>query len=419
MPLTERVLPNGIRLITEPIATTKAVAIGFWFRMGSRDEREGEAGLTHFAEHLLFKGTARRTSAEISRFFDRAGGYANAFTERELTCLHCLVPATFAFEALSVLADMAWASAPSDSDSELERSVIESEILSALDDPEDTGSDVAMSLMYPGHPIARPIAGTLRDIRGIGSKDVKDFLSRRLGSIAPLVTVAGSFDESALESAIRELSSGLSFHEPIPEAPTPAWRPGRHLPISRFGQSQLFLSYPIATDRTVEDWFAWSMVNAITGGTVGSRLFQALRERSGLCYSVYSACSFGRDAALWGAYAATPKETTAKTASLLVAEMETIAREGLTDQEIADAKTHVIGELILSAEDTENRMKRLARQFLFGKKVYTVDECVNVLEGIEPQAIHARVREAFLPSSASLVVYSDKKRAKECERSWR
>jgi predicted Zn-dependent peptidase len=419
MPLTERVLPNGIRLITEPIATTKAVAIGFWFRMGSRDERSGEAGITHFAEHLLFKGTASRSASDISRFFDRAGGYANAFTEREITCLHCLVPAHYAVEALSVLADMAWSSTPTDGDIELERSVIESEILGALDDPEDTGSDVAMSLMYPGHPLARPIAGTLEDVSGIAGKDVRTFLSDRLGSVAPIITVAGDFDADRLESVLRERTTRSAFNEPVADGAPPLWSPGRHAPISRFGQSQIFLAYPVANASTPEDWYAWSMINALTGGSVSSRLFQSLRENSGLCYSVYSACTIGRDAAFWGAYAATPKETTTKAVRLLISEIEAVAREGFSDREIEDSRTHVIGEILLSAEDTENRMKRIARQFLFGKKVYTVDECVSTIGTIDANTVRALIRDAFVPSAASLVVYSDKKRAKECVKIWR
>lgn len=419
MPLTERVLPNGIRLITEPIATTKAVAIGFWFRMGSRDERSGEAGITHFAEHLLFKGTATRSARDISRFFDRAGGYANAFTEREVTCLHCLVPAAYAIEALTVLADMAWFSTPSDGDIELERTVIESEILGALDDPEDTGSDVAMSLMYPGHPLARSIAGTLEDVRGIACKDVRTFLSGRLGSVEPLITVAGDVDADRLDSAFRQIARRQACIRPVSDGAPPLWKPGRHAPLSRFGQSQVYLAYPVATAGTTEDWYAWSMINALTGGSVSSRLFQSLRETSGLCYSVYSACTFGRDAAFWGAYAATTKESTARAVSLLVSEMESVSREGFTDREIEDARTHVIGELLLSSEDTENRMKRIARQVLFGDKVYTVEECVSLVGTIDVDAIRARIRDAFVPSAASLVVYSDKKRAKECEKRWR
>ncbi len=419
MPLTERLLPNGIRLITEPIATTKAVAIGFWFRTGSRDERSGEAGITHFAEHLLFKGTASRSARDISRFFDRAGGYANAFTEREVTCLHCLVPAAYAIEALSVLSDMAWSSAPTDDDIELERTVIESEILGALDDPEDTGSDVAMSLMYPGHPLSRPIAGTLDDLRGIAGKDVRTFLSGRLGAVKPIIAVAGDFDADCLESTLRELTRRQAFIETVPDESPPLWRSGRHAPVSRFGQSQIYLAYPVDSAGAPEDWYAWSMINALTGGSVSSRLFQSLRETSGLCYSVYSACTFGRDAAFWGAYAATPKETTAKAVSLLVSEMENVARDGFSDREIEDARTHVIGELLLGSEDTENRMKRIARQFLFGEKVYTVEECVALVGTIGVDAIRARIRDAFAPSAASLVVYSDKKRAKECEKRWR
>lgn len=419
MPLTERPFPNGISLLIEPIAATKAVAIGFWFRMGSRDERAGEYGITHFIEHLLFKGTSKMSASELARFFDRVGGYVNAFTERELMCLHCVIPSEYALEALAVLSDMVWDPKVSDADIERERSVIESEILSSFDDPEEMGMDAAIALMYPDHPIARPIAGSLRDVGSISPESLKAFCSGALHSCAPIITVAGAVDANAIESFLKNRTAGLSFAIARPKGEVPRWNAGINYPTSKFSQSQIYLNYPIAFSRDPGEWFSWRLINAMIGNTVSSRLFQSLRERNGLCYSVYSAFSYGRDSAIWGAYVATPPENTAKALELLLKEMEDIRANGFRPEEIRDSVTHVIGDLSLSAEDTENRMKRLARQYLFSDTVYTLDECMAIVRAIDGDSLFARVRDELRAGEASLVVYADKKTGKECAKRWR
>ncbi len=416
MPLTERTLPNGITLITEPIAATKAVAIGFWFRMGSRDEREGEWGITHFIEHLLFKGTTKLSASEIARFFDRVGGYVNAFTERETMCLHCVVPADYALQALSVLSDMVWDSAPKDDDIEHERSVIESEILASLDDPEECGTDQATLLMFPGNPLSRSIAGCVEDIRGIRAQSIRSFIALDLRCHAPIITIAGSFVPDEAESFLTVRTDGMAIRPLDRKSPSPVWNPGLFCPVSRFNQSQIFLSYPVTFSRDTKDWFSWDLINAITGSTVSSRLFQSLREKHGLCYSIFSSVIFGRDFALWGAYLATPPESTARAMDFLVKEIDDLVQYGFTETEIRDARTHVVGELLLSAEDTENRMKRLARQYLFGDTVYTIDECIEIVNDISDTSLFSHVSTAFKKDTASMVIYSDKKRAKECKK---
>ena len=419
MPLTERSLPNGISLLIEPIAATKAVAIGFWFRMGSRDEREGERGITHFIEHLLFKGTSRMDASELARFFDRIGGYVNAFTEREIMCLHCVVPSEYALDSLVVISDMVWDQKVSDADIERERSVIESEILSSLDDPEDMGMDEAIASMYPGHPISRPIAGTLRDVESITPESLFAFFSGTLRSTAPIIAVAGAVDADAIESFLQGRTGRLSFDTVGPKGGVPLWNSGVYYPVSKFSQSQVYLNYPLKLSRDPGEWFSWRLINAMIGNTVSSRLFQSLRERNGLCYSVYSAYSYGRDSAVWGAYVATPRENAAKTLDLLLKEIEDIVGNGFQPEEILDSKTHVIGDLSLSAEDTENRMKRLARQYLFGNTVYTLDECAAIVRAIDGETLFARVKDSLRADEASLVVYADKKSGKECAKRWR
>ena len=419
MPLTERFLSNGIRLITEPIAATKAAAIGFWFKKGSRDEGAGQFGMTHFLEHMLFKGTHDLSASSLARFFDRIGGYVNAFTEREAVCVFCVVPAMYALDAMGILCRMIWDSVMRDEDIERERSVIESEILSSLDDPEDVGMDVALALMYPDQPVSRVIAGNVKDVNAITGESLRAFYQCGFRVSAPFVSVAGNVDPDALESKLASCTSSLRFVESSVSGDKPVWSAGRHFPVSRFSQSQIFCSYPISFSRSSTDWFAWALINAIIGNTVSSRLFQSLREKKGLCYSVYSFYSFNRDCAIWSAYAATPREKTIEAVDSMLLEIETVRKNGFTEDEFRDARTHVIGELELASEDIENRMKRIARQFFFNGEVFTIDESVGVLEGLSFSTLADLLQKDFIKGNESLIVYADKKITKECGRRWR
>ena len=419
MPLTERFLSNGISLITEPIAATKAAAIGFWFKKGSRDEGAGQFGMTHFLEHMLFKGTQDLSASSLARFFDRIGGYVNAFTERETVCVFCVVPAMHALDAMGILCRMIWESVMRDDEIERERSVIESEILSSLDDPEDVGMDVALALMYPDQPVSRVIAGSVEDVNAITGDSLRAFYQSGFRNSVPLVSVAGNVDPDAIEAKLASCTSHLRFVESSVAGNKAVWSAGRHFPVSRFGQSQIFCSYPISFSRSSTNWFAWALINAIIGNTVSSRLFQSLREKKGLCYSVYSFYSFNRDCAIWSAYAATPREKTIEAVDSMLVEIDGVRKDGITDDEYRDARSHVIGELELASEDIENRMKRIARQFFFNGEVLTIDESVGVLQGLSFSTLTDLVQNDFSKDNESLIVYADKKSAKECSRRWR
>jgi predicted Zn-dependent peptidase len=311
---------------------------------------------------------------------------------------------------------MVWDSAPKDDDIEHERSVIESEILASLDDPEECGTDQAIALMFPGNSLSRSIAGSVDDIRGISAQSIRSFISEDLRCHSPIIAIAGSFVPDEAESFLVLRTRGMAICPLDRKSPAPVWNPGFFCPVSHFNQSQIFLSYPVTFSRDTKDWFSWDLINAITGSTVSSRLFQSLRERHGLCYSIFSSVNFGRDFALWGAYLATPRESTVRALDLLVKEIDDIVQYGFTETEIRDARTHIIGELLLSAEDTENRMKRLARQYLFGDTVYTIDECIEIVNDIGDVSLFSHAVATFRKDTASLVIYSDKKMAKECRK---
>lgn len=418
MPINNRVLENGIRLITEPIAATEAVAIGFWFPRGSRDEGSGEEGVTHFVEHMLFKGTANLSAYDIARFFDRIGGYFNAFTERETLCVHCLVPRQHVLSSIDILSRMVYESRMVDDDIERERSVIVSEILSSLDDPEETGLDLALESMYPDHAFSRPVAGTVDAIESLSGDAIRSYRDALLRSVRPLVAVAGNFDADAVALML----SGLSVDGPadsVGARDMPRWKSGISLPLSRFAQSQIFLSCPVTGLETAAAWYSFSALNAIIGDSVSSRLYQSLREEKGLCYSVGSFFMRARDVAFWMACAAVPPEKTSEAVFALAGEMDRLRSSGFTASEFEDAQEHLCGDLLLSSEDIENRMKRLARQWLYNGEVLTINESIALVRSLDAGRSLPFIETSLRNDSQSLLVYSGKKQTKEIRKKWK
>lgn len=436
MPITDRLLPNGIRLVTEPIAASNSAAIGFWFPAGSRDELPGQGGITHFIEHLLFKGTPGLSAAELARFFDRIGGYVNAFTERELVCLMCVVPPSNVPDAVGVMMDMITSSVFSDQDIENERSVIISEILSINDDPDETGMEAAISVIYPDNPISRPIAGTIDGVQSLSPSAIRSFYRDRFAAALPLVTAAGNIDRELLAGRLASFPHSGSGHETSHNVPrltdrgassvisagnqgVPIWNAGRFARVSPFKQAQVFLSFPVSTIRTAKTWYSWAVLNAIIGDTVSSRLFQSLREKSGLCYSVYSFYLFNRDSALWTACLSTPPDKAGYAMESLVREIDLLASGGISPTELQDAKSHLVGEILLGADDTEYRMKRMARQIMFNDSVHEIERAVDYINGISDGDVSALIDGVFKGNSRCLFIYGPKKSVKECEKRWK
>lgn len=418
MPITDCILQNGIHLLAEPIAATKAVAIGFWFSRGSRDETIGEYGITHFIEHMMFKGTSSLSAFDIACFFDRIGGYINACTERELVYLYCVVPSQYVNESIQILFSMIRDSVFSELEIEKERTVIISEIVASYDDPEEMGGDLALSFMYPEQGISRPIAGTVKDVNTLDSDHIRSFYQTHFRDNPPVVTIAGNIDINSLITVLENSRTFLSISQTLPVSIKPCWNSGQFFSVSDFSLSQIFLSYPLNSVHTSSDWFSWSLINAIIGDSVSSRLFQTIREQRGLCYSLYSSFNCNRDSAFWSAYVATPFEKTIEATELLLNEIQNIRKCSFGSIEIQHARTHLIGELLLSSEDTENRMKRIARQFFYNKNVDTIDESIEILKSLSVNQVADLGYNSFNSINQSLFVFTDKKQVKECRKKW-
>lgn len=413
MPINKRELDNGITLISEPVAATKAAAIGFWFYTGSRDESPELSGITHFIEHMLFKGTDSLTARDIARFFDRTGGYVNAFTERENVCLYCVVPGTSAAAAVSVMVDMLARSAFHEADIETERSVIESEILSYLDDPEETCAEWFMETSFGNTGLAQPIAGTVKSVSRISAEEIRNYHGRFFAPRLSCVTASGAIN---IEDMVWEVSKypfqSVGFSEKSGYPESALWLPGKRAKKSAFFQTQLVLGWRIPKVQTEEAWFAWSAINDILSDTVSSRLFQEIREERGLCYSIAGNVAAFRDTAFLGINLSVPPEKTIEAVEALEYFTRSFFSDGPAEREIEDARNHAHGAVLLASEDMEYRMKRLAQQFFRDGVIREQEEDLAIIDDLSTQGLNDWLRAIDYAADRSLCMLAPGKYAK-------
>ncbi len=406
--ITQTILKNNITLITEEIPTVKTVAVGFWFNCGSRYETEGEKGISHFVEHMLFKGTNTKTAFEIAEKFDRIGGYLNAFTERETVCLHCIVPAIHIKTAIEVMSDMIENSSFNEKEIERERKVIISEIISSLDDPEETALDASIQAIYPNNAISHSILATKKDVKALTRTQLVDWYEKFFKNSPMYITIAGNIDTTMATSILENLKERPLESKNEEIFITPEYKNGNHFIKADFQQQQLFSFYPIGTPLLQKNYYSLAILNALIGDTMSSRLFQSLREKSGACYSVYSFVSIYSDCAYWCAYASSEKKRVAKVIANLKKEITLLLQDGFSDDEIIAAKEHICGEEIISSEDMEQRMKFLSRNYSLNFTQTSLEETIAQIRAITKEELSETLQELLNPKNEALLEYGIK-----------
>ncbi len=406
--ITQTTLKNNITLITEEIPTVKTVAVGFWFNCGSRYETEGEKGISHFVEHMLFKGTNTKTAFEIAEKFDRIGGYLNAFTERETVCLHCIVPAIHIKTAIEVMSDMIENSSFNEKEIERERKVIISEIISSLDDPEETALDASIQAIYPNNAISHSILATKKDVKALTRTQLVDWYEKFFKNSPMYITIAGNIDTTMATSILENLKERPLESKNEEIFITPEYKNGNHFIKADFQQQQLFSFYPIGTPLLQKNYYSLAILNALIGDTMSSRLFQSLREKSGACYSVYSFVSIYSDCAYWCAYASSEKKRVAKVIANLKKEITLLLQDGFSDDEIIAAKEHICGEEIISSEDMEQRMKFLSRNYSLNFTQTSLEETIAQIRAITKEELSETLQELLNPKNEALLEYGIK-----------
>jgi predicted Zn-dependent peptidase len=405
-----RALACGATALFERVEGTKAASIGLWFPFGSRVEGPLVRGATHFIEHMLFKGTSSRGARSIAQEIDRLGGYMNAFTERECVCLFCTLPGESLGTAIEVLCDMAFRSTFPEDEFEREKTVIVSEIMASMDDPEDVSFDGYLESAWPGSELSRKITGEAKEIAPLGRNALLQYFERMFVPEAAIISIAGAFDpdETAalLSKNLETARRGSKASGTIPFAgEAPVFSAGASRKTARIQQVHFYSGMPMDFSRTNAEYNAISVFNCAFGESMSSRLFQNIREKLGYCYSIYSFFSLASDAGLFTVCGSSSPESFADMTGAVGREIDSLSNGGLSDAEIDDSLSHLAGSSILASEDMETRMKRLARQYLFNREVLSSDELIAALRATAREDVREIAARVALTKERRLYAY--------------
>ncbi|HEY1622525.1 MAG TPA: pitrilysin family protein [Streptosporangiaceae bacterium] len=404
------VLPGGLRVVTEFLPAVRSVALGIWVGVGSRDEDLTHAGATHYLEHLLFKGTKRRTALDISAEMDTVGGEMNAFTAKEYTCYYARVLDEDLPLAVDILSDMVSSSLITPKDVDAERNVVLEEIAMNEDDPSDTVHEAFSAKLFGDTPIGRPILGTVDSINAITREQIYEHYQARYTPEHLVIAAAGNLDhDRVVELVMAAFGPALNAKaEPIAPRLNGDYighpqGTGIQLISRGIEQANLVLGCE-ALARTDDRRFALSVLNAAFGGGMSSRLFQEVREKRGLAYSVYSFAAQHADTGMWGVYVGCLPSKADEVLSICVDEIARVAEGGLSDAELARGKGQVRGGIVLGLEDPSSRMSRLGKSELVYPKLEPVDEVLAAIEAVNHDEIRAVAAEVLTRPKALAVV---------------
>lgn len=373
------------RILAETTEAKGVVSVGVWFDRGSRDEGAPLVGATHCIEHMLFKGTPTRSAATAARQIDALGGVINAFTERECVALYCTVPSESFSQAMELLSDLVSHSLFDSQEFERERSVIENEIEAADDDPEEVAFDAFFRRLWGVHPLGRKIGGTVAEVRNLSRSLVVDFYNSAFLSQVSVISVAGDLDFDRVQEACGPFMVGSAGAAgPLNrEAPVFPKSRGNFYKVIAAQSLQLFYGYPRIDRFKEDDYYTLELANVAIGDSMGSRLFQELREQRGLCYSIYSSPVLFSDASLWFVYATASVSNGSELVQRINETLGLLKQRGLEEEELETAKAHLRGMIRIASQDTEYRMRRLARQALSRGPLLTREEAINKINGVK------------------------------------
>ncbi|HET9897043.1 MAG TPA: pitrilysin family protein [Streptosporangiaceae bacterium] len=404
------VLPGGLRVITESLPAVRSASFGIWAGVGSRDEDTRHAGATHYLEHLLFKGTGKRSALDISAAIDAVGGELNAFTAKEYTCYYARVLDDDLPLAIDVLADMVTSSVLDPGEIESERAVILEEIAMTDDDSSDAVHEAFGWQLFGDTPLGRPILGTVESIETISREQITEHYVARYTPDNLVVAAAGRLDHDKVVELSRRHFGAVLDHQAAPASPR---LPGPAGPEVGSGTGVRLISRPIeqanlvlgcaGMARTDDRRFALGVLNAALGGGMSSRLFQEIREKRGLAYSVYSFNSQHADVGVWGIYAGCLPAKAEDVLAICTEEIDRVCHDGLTDEELVRGKGQLRGSIVLGLEDPASRMTRLGKSELVYPRLEPVDEILGRIEAVTPDEVR-EVANAILTRPKALAV---------------
>jgi predicted Zn-dependent peptidase len=396
-------LPNGIRVVTERIPHVRSVAVGVWVDTGSRHEPLPRSGVSHFIEHLVFKGTQTRTAEDVARAVDSVGGQMDAFTTKEHTCFYVTVLDQHLPLAVDLLSDILLHPLFAADDIDRERSVVLQEFRMVEDTPDDLIHDLFAERVWAGHPLGRPILGDKKIILGLGRDTI---LSHFLDEYCPAritIAAAGRLEHQQLTELLNKGFQGFERSGAARNGgPPPDLVPRVEL-IDKPLEQVHFVLGGAGLRQSAAERYVLFLLNTIIGGSMSSRLFQQVRERQGLVYSIYSGNAAFRDCGLFYIYAGTEPKHFTRVLGLVVEELRKVKRDGVTADELNRAKEHLKGSLMLSLESTSSRMTRIAKQELYFGQYFSLDEILAAVNRVDADQIGALIGELLGRNPLSLV----------------
>lgn len=403
--IQKQISKNGIRIIHEKMPYVRSVAIGLFVKAGSINETEKEWGLSHFIEHMLFKGTETRSAKMIAEQFDRIGGDINAYTSKEMTCYYTTVLDHHAKEALTILADMFFNSRFDATDIQREKSVILDEIASVEDTPDDDVDERLWSVMYPKHPIGRSIGGVKEKIDTFTKEMIEKYIAKHYTAENIVISIAGNYDDQLIgfiENLFNQ-SVTVDMPEDATEGTHPVFHSGTSKKYKEIEQAHICIGYPglaLADDR-LHDLI---LLDSIVGGTMSSRMFQKIREEKGLAYSVFSYYSSYLSTGSFVIYGGTGPEHLDEMVSTMDQLIDEIVEDGVTEKELRNAKEQLKGSFLLGLENSESRMHRNGKNELILVEHKTIDEVVALIDKVQLEDVNKIARETFAQTRAISII---------------
>lgn len=412
--IKKQILQNNVVLITQHEESSKVAAIGFYFSAGSRYENPGQYGISHFTEHMLFKGTKTKSNKELSRIFDRMGGVTNAFTERENVSVYCSVPVVKENNfkiALETICDLSENCTFPEEEFIKEKGVVENEIISVEDDPDDSSMDEIARLIWPDQNISRTITGSAEDVESITRQQMIAWYEKYFVHGELVVIAAGKINEEILTETLSKLPQkkpSVAFYKNMHFPEKVSWQNGTFISKAKFNQEQIFALFPLDWQLSYKDYLSLMIFDTITGDSMSSRLFLELRERLGLCYSIGSFFTTYENAGLWAAYLVCEKKNAVRAAKALDAEVNNLVAKEISQEEINLAVERIMGLETMNDVNPVFLMRRLWNFYSLGFNLMTTEEFIQSIRLINKDDIISFVSRLIDSSRKTMVVYGQK-----------
>ncbi|MDD2215886.1 MAG: pitrilysin family protein [Eubacteriales bacterium] len=385
--IIQKMLGNGIRIVMEKIPAVQSVSMGIWVKAGSTDENENNAGISHLIEHMLFKGTEKRSAKKIAEDVDRIGGHINAFTGKELTCYYIKTLDTNVEQACEILIDMFMGSTFNPEELVKEKDVILEEIKMIEDSPEDDAHDLVSEIVFKGTPLESSIIGTPNSLKAITRKMIMEYIGKEYTTDSIVISVAGNFDTDNIFAIFNGKLTGLNSSKDKKKKPIPIYTPDYKVKVKDVEQSHLCLGVKGVMQED-DSYFPMVILNNITGGSMSSRLFQNIREEKGLAYSVYSVSQSYVADGIFSIYAGIGHNKIDKTLVAIANELKLLAKEGITREELQTAKEQLKSGYVFSQENVNSRMFSIGKNTLLLSRVLTPKEIIEKIDNVTMEDLY-------------------------------